>query len=159
MGMNFFTDLFAKTPPAIDRARMNDASALAAIHGISFARGWGEGEFERMLSERNTLAHAVRRGRAVIGFIISRIGGDEAEILSVALAPAERGRGIARDLLMIHLGYLAGLGVRTVFLEVEEANAAARALYRRAGFADVGRREGYYAANGAAAIVMRRDIV
>jgi ribosomal-protein-alanine N-acetyltransferase len=46
-----------------------------------------------------------------------------------------------------------------VFLEVEEANAPARALYRRAGFADVGRREGYYEANGAAAVIMRRDIV
>jgi ribosomal-protein-alanine N-acetyltransferase len=157
--MNFFSSLFSKPAPAIDRARMNDASALAAIHGISFGRGWSEGEFERMLAERNTLAHSVRRGRLVIGFIISRIGGDEAEILSVALAPAERGRGLAKNLLMIHLGYLAAQGVRTVFLEVEEANGPARALYRRAGFADVGRREGYYAANGAAAVVMRRDIV
>lgn len=157
--MSFLTNLFAKPEPTVDRARMNDASALAAIHGISFARGWSEGEFERMLSERNTLAHAVRRGRAVVGFIVSRIGGDEAEILSVALAPGERGRGLARKVLMTHLGYLAAQGVRAVFLEVEEANAAARALYRRAGFADVGRREGYYAANGAAAVVMRRDIV
>jgi ribosomal-protein-alanine N-acetyltransferase len=157
--MNFLSNLFSKPAPTVDRARTNDASALAAIHGIAFARGWSEGEFERMLAERNTLAHAVRRGRLVIGFIVSRIGGDEAEILSVALAPAERGRGLARNLLMTHLGYLAAEGVRTVFLEVEEANAPARALYRRAGFADVGRREGYYAANGAAAVVMRRDIV
>ena len=112
-----------------------------------------------MAGDLARLAHAARRGRLVIGFIVSRIGADEAEILSVALAPAERGRGLARNLLMTHLGYLAAEGVRTVFLEVEEANAPARALYQRAGFADVGRREGYYAANGAAAVVMRRDIV
>lgn len=156
--MNFFGRLFARPAPTIDRARVSDASALAAIHGVSFNRGWSEGEFERMLAERNTLAHRLRRGRAVIGFIVSRIGGDEAEILSVALAPGERGRGLAQNLLMTHLGDLAGQGVRAVFLEVEEMNAPARALYRRAGFADVGRREGYYQKNNAAAVIMRRDI-
>lgn len=137
---------------------MRDARDFAAIHAASFARGWGAGEFEQMLAERNTLAHRLRQGRKVIGFIVSRIGGDEAEILSVAIAGSARGRGLSRDLVMTHLGYLAARGVRTVFLEVEEANAPARALYRRTGFVDVGRREGYYQAGGAAAIVMRRDI-
>jgi len=54
---------------------------------------------------------------------------------------------------------LAGLGVRAVFLEVAEDNGSARALYRRAGFRDVGRREGYYpAGKGAAALILRRDL-
>ena len=60
---------------------------------------------------------------------------DEAEILSIAVAAHYRGRGLSRDLLLTHLGHLAGRGVRTVFLEVEENNAPARRLYQRAGFA------------------------
>ena len=88
-----------------------------------------------MLSERNTLVHRLRLGRKIVGFVISRIGADEAEILSVAIDQAHRGRGLSRDLLMTHLGHLAGRGVRTVFLEVEENNQPARRLYERAGFA------------------------
>ncbi len=156
--MTFLARLFSKPAPVIEPAQMRDARAFAAIHGASFARGWGQGEFEGMLAERNTLAHRLRQGRSIIGFIVSRIGADEAEILSVAIAKAARGRGLSRDLVMTHLGYLAARGVRKVFLEVEEANAPARALYRRAGFVDIGRREGYYQAGGAAAITMRRDI-
>ena len=48
--------------------------------------------------------------------------------------PAWRGRGLSRDLLLTHLGHLAGRGVRTVFLEVDENNVPARRLYERAGF-------------------------
>ena len=69
---------------------------------------------------------------------------DEAEILSIAIAASHRGRGLSRDLLLTHLGHLAGRGVRTIFLEVEENNQPARRLYERAGFTVVGRRERYY---------------
>ena len=84
---------------------------------------------------------------------------DEAEILSIAVASARRGRGLARQLLDINLRRLAALGARSVFLEVEEGNISARRLYRRAGFQEVGRRETYYAPErGAAALVLRRDL-
>ena len=65
----------------------------------------------------------------MVGFILSRMAAGEAEILSVAIAPAWRGRGLSRPLLDFHLRRLAGLGVRTVFLEVDEHNAPARRLY------------------------------
>jgi ribosomal-protein-alanine N-acetyltransferase len=58
-------------------------------------------------------------------------------------------------------GRLAGDGVRTVFLEVDETNTPAIRLYRRAGFGEVGRRPNYYATPGAkpaAALVLRRDL-
>ena len=69
---------------------------------------------------------------------------DEAEILSIAVDAGHRGRGLSRNLLLTHLGHLAGRGVRTIFLEVEENNQPARRLYERAGFGVVGRRERYY---------------
>jgi [ribosomal protein S18]-alanine N-acetyltransferase len=64
---------------------------------------------------------------------------------------------LSRPLLDMHLRRLAGLGARTVFLEVGEKNAPAGRLYRRAGFYDVGRRQGYYE-GGATALVLRRDL-
>jgi len=114
-----------------------------------------------MLREHNTLLHRLRQGRNVIGFAVSRIAADEAEILSVAVAPTHRGRGLSRDLFLTHLGHLAGRGVRTVFLEVEENNHPARKLYERAGFDVAGRRERYYKEAGGVelnALVMRRDL-
>jgi ribosomal-protein-alanine N-acetyltransferase len=147
--------------PVVEPAGLRDAPALSQLHRASFHRGWGAGEFEQMLRDRNTLAHRLRLGRHVAGFVISRIAADEAEILSVAIDPDYRGRGLSRDLLRTHLGYLAGHGVGTVFLEVEENNRPARALYEKAGFSVVGRRDRYYKdSNGEQlnALVMQRSL-
>jgi len=146
---------------AVEPATLRDAARLAQLHGASFHRGWGESDFESMLAERNTLVHRLRLGRKTIGFAASRIGADEAEILSIAIDDAYRGRGLSRDLLLTHLGHLAGRGVRTIFLEVEENNKPARRLYERTGFAVVGRRERYYQQSGGEqlnALLMRRDL-
>jgi ribosomal-protein-alanine N-acetyltransferase len=110
-----------------------------------------------LLIERNVVAQRVMSGRNLIGFILSRHAASEAEILSVAIAPKWRGRGLARPLLNLHLRRLAGFGVRAVFLDVDKSNAPARALYKRAGFHEVGQRQGYYA-GGATALVLRRDL-
>jgi ribosomal-protein-alanine N-acetyltransferase len=145
----------------VEPASLRDAARLAQLHGASFHRGWGEGEFEVMLRERNTLVHRLKRGRNVIGFAVSRMGADEAEILSIAVDADYRGRGLSHNLLLTHLGHLAGRGIRTIFLEVEENNAPARRLYERTGFAIVGRRERYYKqADGEQlnALLMRRDL-
>jgi ribosomal-protein-alanine N-acetyltransferase len=154
--------LFARGEPVLSEASPRDAAAIARLHAASFHRGWSDGEIERLLLESTTLAHRAATGRTLQGFILSRLAGGEAEILSVAVASARRGRGVARALLDIHLRRLAGLGARAVFLEVDENNEPARRLYRRAGFREVGRRPGYYrhgrdkAAN---ALVLRRDLV
>jgi [ribosomal protein S18]-alanine N-acetyltransferase len=136
--------LFARPPPTIQDARPGDAADLAALHGASFNRGWSEDEFERLLLDRAVVAHRIVIGRRLVGFIISRIIASEAEILSVAVASARRGKGLARQMLNLHLRRLAGFGTRTVFLEVSEDNVPANRLYKRAGFRAVGRREGYY---------------
>jgi ribosomal-protein-alanine N-acetyltransferase len=155
------SDLWGGGAVTIEPATLRDAPKLAQLHGASFHRGWGEGEFEQMLAERNTLVHRLRQGRKVIGFAVSRMAADEAEILSIAVDPKHRGRGLSRNLLLTHLGHLAGRGVRTVFLEVEENNQPARRLYARAGFAVAGRRERYYKQPGGEqlnAVLMRRDL-
>ena len=154
--------LFARRAPALSDASVRDAPAIARLHAASFHRGWSDGEIEQMLLDRSTVAHRAMVGRSLAGFILSRMVAGEAEILSVAVASARRGHGIARALLNLHLRRLAGLGARAVFLEVDENNTAARRLYARAGFREVGRRPGYYQQGRdkpAAALVLRRDLV
>ena len=159
--MAWLTGLWGGGSAAVEPVTLRDAARLAQLHGASFHRGWGEDEFESMLAERNTLVHRLRIGRKIVGFAVSRLAADEAEILSIAVAASHRGRGLSRTLLLTHLGHLAGRGVRTVFLEVEENNQPARRLYQRAGFAVAGRRERYYReADGQQlnALLMRRDL-
>ena len=155
----------ARPEPALSEASARDAAAFAALHAAAFRRGWSEDEIEQLLIDRGVIAHratvGTMTGRTLAGFIISRIAAGEAEILSVAVASARRGRGLSRKLLDLHLRRLAGLGVTTVFLEVDEDNAPARRLYARARFRDVGRRPAYYARANAApanALVLRRDL-
>ena len=158
--IDFIRRLFARDEPALSEAGARDARAFATLHGASFHRGWSDGEFEQLLLDRNVVAHRALMGQRLTGFILSRLTLDEAEILSVAVASSRRGKGLARRLLDLHLRRLAGLGCRTVFLEVDEGNEPARRLYRRAGFREVGRREGYYSSGkGSAALVLRRDLL
>jgi [ribosomal protein S18]-alanine N-acetyltransferase len=155
--MNIVSRLLASAQPTFAAAMPRDAAAIAALHAASFHRGWDEDEVYRLLVDRAVVAHRVTIRRTTIGFIMSRMAVDEAEILSVAIAPARRGRGLSRPLLDFHLRSLAGRGVRSVFLEVDEHNEPARRLYDGAGFHEVSRRQGYYQ-NGATALVLRRDL-
>jgi ribosomal-protein-alanine N-acetyltransferase len=159
--MTWFSEWWGGGTPVVEAATQRDAARLAQLHGASFHRGWGEGEFEAMLSERNTLVHRLKLGRKVIGFAVSRMAADEAEILSIAVDAGHRGRGLSRNLLLTHLGHLAGHGVRSIFLEVEENNVPARRLYEKAGFGVIGRRERYYNQPGGEqlnALLMRRNL-
>jgi len=146
--------------PALSQAGPGDAAAISALHGACFKRGWSQHEFERLLTERNVLAHRATHGRVLVAFILSRMVDGEAEILSIAVAHSRRQRRLGRRLLELHLGRLAGLGVRAVFLEVDEDNEPARRLYRATGFREVGRRHAYYphGEQAAAALVLRRDL-
>jgi ribosomal-protein-alanine N-acetyltransferase len=91
------------------------------------------------------------------GMILARIAGDDAEILTLAIAPARRRCGFGRALLAGALEEARRRGARAVFLEVSEANEAARALYTAAGFAEVGRRRAYYR-DGTDALVLRAPL-
>ena len=81
---------------------------------------------------------------ATDGFILIRTFGLESEILTVAVDPGARRRGVGRALLAAALDAAVARGVESGFLEVAEDNTAAAALYAGAGFRPIGRRRGYY---------------
>jgi ribosomal-protein-alanine N-acetyltransferase len=144
----FWDAYFARSNAwAVESADPGCADEFAEIHAACFARGWSVDEMDALLSDRAVIACALKReGRPQpVGFALSRVAADEAEVLSIAVMQGRRGHGGGSALLARHLGRLAGSGVRRVALEVDEDNEAALALYARFGFAEVGRRVAYYA--------------
>ncbi|MDY5585464.1 MAG: GNAT family N-acetyltransferase [Arcanobacterium sp.] len=79
--------------------------------------------------------------------------GEDAEILTIAVAPARRRQGIAQKMLRNLLRYLCENGALRVFLEVRAADFGAQALYEQFGFEKVGLRKRYYHDDDA--VVMR----
>ena len=90
------------------------------------------------------------------GFIVYRATCDEAEIITVGVAPEARRTGIAAAMIGIMEADLKKRGVKHIFLEVAADNTPARALYEQTGFVQVGMRPKYY--DGVDAIIMRKDI-
>lgn len=140
-----------------------DAGQLAKLHAQGFYRGWPRSDFEAYLADpKTTPAYvAVDKSRAVHGFMMLRLADDEAELITIAVHPSRRGKGLGRALLAAGLSDLEMTPVRRMFLEVDETNASAIALYERFGFARIGTRKGYYPrpdGTAATALVMRVDL-
>ncbi|MCY7378283.1 MAG: ribosomal protein S18-alanine N-acetyltransferase [Gemmatimonadaceae bacterium] len=160
---------FANVTLTVRRCVPADLDAMASIERVSFSDPWS---FET-LSAAHALRHmrvlvAEESGRAsgeggaapvLVGYVLALVMADEGEIADVAVAPDARGRGVARALLDQIILDMVADGVRALYLEVRESNAAARGLYRSLDFVQVGRRRGYYQHPNEDALLLRRDLV
>lgn len=90
------------------------------------------------------------------GFIVWRTVADEAEIISIGVAPDARRNGIAGALILLMEQELKKQSVHNVFLEVSEVNVPAKKLYEKYGFRPAGIRPKYY--DGTDAIIMKKDL-
>ncbi len=132
----------------------SDAALLAAIHAAAFppAEAWSAEAIASLLATPGCFALA-----EADGFVLARVAADEAEILTLAVRPAARRRGLAARLVARAATAAAALGARVLWLEVAEGNAPALGLYRALGFVEAGRRRGYYA-GGTDALVLRLSL-
>jgi ribosomal-protein-alanine N-acetyltransferase len=149
----------------VSRLSPDDADAVAAIHSEDFSRPWSGGEFAGLLGQNTVFGFAAREvghgAEAPVGFVLARLAAGEGEILTVAVARSHRRLGLGWQLMDAVLRELHTRRADALFLEVDESNAAAVALYRRLGFLQVGRRPNYYAnekGHASGALVMRRDL-
>jgi ribosomal-protein-alanine N-acetyltransferase len=154
----------SRAAPCIRPIGAERSAECAAIHATSFAYPWQEADFEQLFVASGTFADGAIEAKEehLAGFVLSRIAAGEAEILTIAVAPEWRRRGIATSLLTPHMAGLAAIRVDRLFLEVDAENSAACALYARFGFQEVGERKAYYRTAGArlaGALVMRRDLL
>ncbi|XSG83153.1 MAG: ribosomal protein S18-alanine N-acetyltransferase [Methyloligella sp. ZOD6] len=134
-------------------AAVEDAESLAKLHAACFASPWEAELLQVFLGAPDCLCLLSMEGQDVTGFLLTRTAADEAEILTIAVDPASRRKGIARTLLKAAIAGLKARGTKTLFLEVDEKNNAALTLYRGFGAKPIGRRAGYYADGGDAAIL------
>ncbi|MTH99736.1 GNAT family N-acetyltransferase [Roseibium sp. RKSG952] len=156
---------FWGTPPIIEAAAVGDLPALADIHRKSFPHAWDADELARMRAHEGTQILIARRPspygtRSVVGFLILRSAGDEAEVITIAVDPRHRGKGVAGALMKDGMFRLYADRCACLFLEVDAVNMPAVKLYRRLGFEKVGERKGYYRAGDGdgTALVMRADL-
>lgn len=136
---------------AIRPCGSESAALLSALHGEAFAAGWSEDSFGRLLAMPGALALVAESGDQPAGFLLLRLAADEAEVITIAVRPRQQRLGVGRALLQAGLAEAGRRGAAACFLEVAEGNAAARALYGALGFAEVGRRAGYYDGDSTAA--------
>ena len=131
------------------------AAALAAIHAAAFPPGarWGQDAMALQLGLPGAFGFIDAAG----GCVLARVAADEAEVLTLAVAPAARRQGLARRLLEGAVAEAGARGAASMVLEVATSNEAARALYAGFGFHEVGRRRGYYA-GGEDALILRAPI-
>ena len=142
----------------------DDCHAVALLHGERFARPWGDGEFHSLLSQENVFGFVARQTNAFLkkplpGFVLARQAAGEAEILTVAVQAKSARSGLGWRLMQAAMREAHARGGESMFLEVDNGNAAALGLYRKLGFEQVGERRGYYKNEKgvtSAALVMKR---
>jgi ribosomal-protein-alanine N-acetyltransferase len=156
-------------------ATASDIDVIVAIERVAFSDPpWSRRSFVSLLGEphvrflvaterpgpasRSGDTAAAAGSEAVLGYVVTWVFADEAEIANLAVAAERRRRGIGRLLLDAAVAAAGMAGARALYLEVREANAAARALYASGGFKVVGRRAQYYRNPSEDALVLRLDM-
>jgi len=150
---------------ALEPLTVGDSAAVSVLHREDFVRPWTDGEFASLLEQDTVFGYAAREtgqgAKPPVGFVLARLAAGEGEILTVAVARAHRRQGLGWQLMDAVLRELHAQRAEALFLEVDETNAPAIALYRRLGFRQVGQRPNYYRSTEhgpTGALVMRRDL-
>lgn len=161
-----FTDYFVRKPEfEIVALEKDDLQQAAAIHRQRFSSPWSDGELYRLLVQDTVFGFVARQSNSLRpqagGFVLSRAAAGEAEILTIGVDLRFGRTGLGWRLMRAAIREARDRSVESMFLEVDETNFGAVALYRKLGFAKVGERRAYYqAADGTktGALVMRLDL-
>jgi [ribosomal protein S18]-alanine N-acetyltransferase len=125
-----------------------DLGAVLHIEEAAYAFPWTRGNFLDSLAAGYRCELRFDADGALAGYSVAMPAPDEMHLLNLSVAPALQGRGHARALLAQLLAQARAQRLHSLWLEVRPSNERARALYRRLGFAEVGRRRDYYPAPG-----------
>lgn len=127
----------ADLPGIIEIASASDAAAH-----------WPVQEYERMFAadpNRNRILLVLEEDKQLQGFVVGQCTGSDWEIENIAVRTACQRKGLGSQLLC---GFLDAVRqdakAQAVYLEVRQSNVAARKLYEKMGFLQVGLRKAYY---------------
>lgn len=133
----------------------DQAEDIARLHAQVLSPAWSTESVKALLEHpASTALIAVYGGppRTTIGFVMAQLAADQAEVLSIGVAPEWQRKGIGRRLLDGVTRAVQRAEAKTLFLEVAADNDAALSLYSRAGFLGTGLRRGYYERPGSAPV-------
>jgi ribosomal-protein-alanine N-acetyltransferase len=135
-------------------ATPDDAAQIIEVERACFHDAWSAAGIHKILGDEKSLVYVAEEGKQIVGYAAAWTISDEGEITRVAVLEAQRGRGLGRALLQHTQNECVRRGATLIFLEVRESNVAARTLYARCGWIEVGRRKRYYQ-DGEDALVLR----
>jgi ribosomal-protein-alanine acetyltransferase len=146
------------SPYLVRRFASRDAEAIEALAKKSPEAAQWSRESCAQLNDRGYLAWVSDAAGTLLGFLVARVAAGEAEILNLAVDPANRRLGIAGALFHEALAEFRRLRITRVFLEVRESNLAAISFYEKCEFIRTGVRPGYYQQPREAAVLLMRKL-
>ena len=143
-------------PFHVRRLRPEELDGILKVEQASFGKdAYDRNLFANYLQRDGELFLVVERGKEICGYSIAVVRGDRAELVSIAVDPKSRRKGVGRALLASTLRRLSRRGVTRVSLTVRPENEPARALYESYGFVKWRKVPGYYE-DGTDGVRMRR---
>ncbi|MCC7073965.1 MAG: ribosomal protein S18-alanine N-acetyltransferase [Deltaproteobacteria bacterium] len=149
---------------AIVRLTTADLEVVTALEVRAQPLPWSEDQLLLELVHDDAQVLGLLDQGTLLGFVAVRHMLDEAWILNIAVDPTHRRAGLGGRLVEAASAAARAWGCSSLWLEVREGNAPARALYGRMGLSERGRRPGYYApippsTERELAVLMARDLV
>ena len=144
--------------PEVRKMTMEDGAAVAEMEHQLFRDAWSEKSVLETLAQPNTICLMAEKAGRAAGYLLAYTAADEAEIARIAVAKEMQRQGAARALLNELEVICRTGGIRKILLDVRAGNAAARALYVKAGFAEDGIRQRFYDDPTEDAILMSRPV-
>ena len=131
---------------------------VAELEKLCFSLPWSEKSVASELENELSLWLVALDGEVVAGYVGSQTVLGETDLMNIAVHPAYRRRKIAEALLLELMNRLRQSGSHCLSLEVRDSNLAARCLYEKLGFAQVGRRPNYYRNPKEDALILRKEL-
>lgn len=139
-------------------ASLEDIDDILAIEVEAMSTPWTYSSYKEAIDSDHAFIVVATEENTIAAFAVFYLTVPEAELPDIVVERGHRGQGLGRLLMDYSLSQLKSKGVDTLFLEVRESNVAARSLYTRVGFEEIGKRKYFYSDPLEDAICMRLDI-
>ena len=141
----------------IRKMTAREVPQVAELEKLCFAMPWSEKSVAGELDNPLALWLVAMEGDRLAGYVGSQTVMDETDMMNLAVGSEFRRQGVGEALVNALTASLKELGSRCLTLEVRDSNEAARALYGKLGFTEIGRRRGYYRDPREDALILRKE--
>lgn len=135
---------------------IEDAGSMAELERKVFSEPWSCADFEKACQDSNYIYIVALDKTKIVGYAGCVISYEDADITNIAVEDEYRRMGIAETLLEVMARLTGEKGVSNIFLEVRESNQAAKSLYVKKQFTEIGIRKNFYRFPTEDAILMKR---